>query len=432
MALRSVAARLDAFVGARKSPNLLSSARHDRVGSAFGASAPFTSSCRERHREGRLETALRKCRGALAAAWLALICGSAASWAEISPPPSAKPLILDSRVLPLGGALKASASIWQAYKARFLTEHGRLKDTGNGMISHSEGQGYAMLLAVAAGDRPTFDRLWGWTRANLMVRDDSLIAWRWQPDERPAVSDLNNATDGDLLIAWALTEAAEYWSDPSYRAAARRVAVEVGRKLVLTKTPMGMMLLPALNGFSAEDRPDGPVFNPSYWVFPAFARLPLVAPEVDWNGITEGGLNLIKAARFGHSGLPTNWVSARDGAAHPADGFAQQFGYDAIRIPLYLAWAGVGERDHFTAFVDWANRERARPAVVDVAADRDVQPFGETGYAAVGALTLCAVESTPVPADMRAIRVDENYYSVTLHLLALAATQMRYPSCLRG
>jgi len=39
-------------------------------------------------------------------------------------------------------------------------------------ISHSEGQGYGMLLAVAADDRPTFDLLWGWTRAQLMLRND--------------------------------------------------------------------------------------------------------------------------------------------------------------------------------------------------------------------------------------------------------------------
>ncbi|MEQ4600202.1 MAG: glycosyl hydrolase family 8, partial [Methylobacteriaceae bacterium] len=87
---------------------------------------------------------------------------------------------------------------WRAYRSRFITEQGRIVDTANGLISHSEGQGYGMLLAVAAGDRPTFERIWGWTRANLMVRSDELLAWRWAPDHRPAVSDMNNATDGDI------------------------------------------------------------------------------------------------------------------------------------------------------------------------------------------------------------------------------------------
>jgi endoglucanase len=54
-----------------------------------------------------------------------------------------------------------------------VTEAGRVVDTAKGLISHSEGQGYGLLLAVAAGDRSTFDRIWGWTRANLAVRKDN-------------------------------------------------------------------------------------------------------------------------------------------------------------------------------------------------------------------------------------------------------------------
>ena len=35
------------------------------------------------------------------------------------------------------------AELWRAYKAKFLTENGRIVDTANGMVSHTEGQGYA-------------------------------------------------------------------------------------------------------------------------------------------------------------------------------------------------------------------------------------------------------------------------------------------------
>ena len=130
---------------------------------------------------------------------------------------------LDSRAIPIGGALADNAQ-WQAWKARFLTDQGRVVDTANGNMSHSEGQGYGMLLAVAANDRVAFERIWAWTRANLAVRADDLFAWRWEPDKRPAVGDVNNATDGDMLIAWALTEASDFWGEPSYRVAARGLA----------------------------------------------------------------------------------------------------------------------------------------------------------------------------------------------------------------
>lgn len=346
--------------------------------------------------------------------------------------PKAEPrLALDARPLKLGGVLKA-ASVWQAYKTRFISDQGRVIDTGNNLISHSEGQGYAMLLAVAANDHATFERVWGWTRANMMVRDDELIAWRWEPHKRPAVADMNNASDGDILIAWALAEAAELWDDAAYSTAGRRIAVEVARKLVLFKTPRGAILLPAVTGFHADDRPDGPVVNLSYYVFPAFARLPIVAPEVDWAGLTQTGLDLLDATRTAPLALPPDWMSLKDGKVAPAAGFPPQFSYNAVRVPLYLAWAGIGEREQYAPFMAMVARTRGALAIVDVATAKDISAFGESGIGAIGALVACVFEGAKTPREMLASHADENYYPATLHMLALIATQMRYASCLRN
>lgn len=356
---------------------------------------------------------------------LALVLGAGAAWA-------AEPRSPESRPPGLVGALQHPEP-WRAYKARFVTEAGRVVDTANGGVSHSEGQGYGMLLAVAAGDRAGFERIWGWTRANLMVRDDALAAWRWEPNARPAVADMNNASDGDILIAWALAEAAEAWGDVAHRVAARRIAVEVGRKLVLGRSPFGPLLLPGLAGFSAEEREDGPVVNPSYWVFPALPRLALVAPEFDWAGLSRSGLDLLRAARFGSAQLPTEWVSAKGPQPRPADKVPAVFGYNAVRIPLYLAWAGVGEREHYAPFLAlWAARERGGLPVVEVETGRRTEWMGEPGYASVAALTACAGAGAALPRDFAAGRAQENYYPATLHLLSLVAARMRHGSCLRG
>jgi endo-1,4-beta-D-glucanase Y len=353
----------------------------------------------------------------------------AAPLVAASPPPAPR-LSLDRSALALGGALKAPG-LWQAYKARFITEQGRVVDTGNNFISHSEGQGYGMLLAVAANDRATFDRLWGWTRANLMVRDDKLSAWRWEPNQRPGVSDMNNATDGDILIAWALAEAADYWKDPALRAAGRRIAVEVAHKTVLFGTKMGAILLPAVAGFQAADRTDGPVVNLSYYVFPAFSRLSLVAPEIDWGGLTQTGLDLLDGARAQSETLPPDWVSLKDGKVRPADGFPPRFSYDALRIPLYLAFAGVGEREQYAPFMALVKRTRGALAIVDVTNGATVGSFGDSGAGSIGALVACAFEGAKAPSELLSSHANENYYPATLHLLALTAVQMRYPSCLR-
>jgi endoglucanase len=321
---------------------------------------------------------------------------------------------------------------WRAYKARFVTEAGRVVDTANGSISHSEGQGYAMLLAVAADDRAGFERIWGWTRANLFVRDDQLAAWRWEPEKRPAVADMNNASDGDLLIAWALTEAAEAWGDASHKVAARRVAVEIGRKLILLKTAHGALLLPGLSGFSAQDRPDGPVLNLSYYVFPSFARLPLVAPEFDWAGLSRAGLKLIEKARFGPAKLPSDWITLTGGEPQPAQGFPAQFSYNAIRIPLYLAWAGYDQpRHHASYLAAWTGRPRRGVALVEVAHGQVATLLEERGYEALPALSACASTGAAFPRHLRGPAAAENYYPATLHLLALTAARMRYPACLQ-
>jgi endoglucanase len=84
-----------------------------------------------------------------------------------------------------------------------------------------------------------------------------------------------------------------------------------------------------------RDRPDGPIVNLSYWVFPAFRDLKHVAPAVDWEQIIASGLSSIAAARFGGDKMPTDWISIADEKTAAARGFPSVFGYDAIRIPLY-------------------------------------------------------------------------------------------------
>ena len=67
---------------------------------------------------------------------------------------------------------------WTAYKAKFLDASGRIIDDGNGGISHSEGQGYGLLLAYLANSPADFEQIWYFTRTELLLRDDGLAAWK--------------------------------------------------------------------------------------------------------------------------------------------------------------------------------------------------------------------------------------------------------------
>ena len=118
---------------------------------------------------------------------------------------------------------------WIQFKAAFI-ENGRVIDKGQNNISHTEGQGVALLLAVHNNDPETFSQVWGWTKSNLQVRDDKLFAWSWSP--KAGINDMNNASDGDLFIAWALSRAYNKWNEPSYLFAAIQVSQSIRAKLL--------------------------------------------------------------------------------------------------------------------------------------------------------------------------------------------------------
>ncbi|RLL49182.1 hypothetical protein D8Y20_13155 [Mariprofundus sp. EBB-1] len=228
------------------------------------------------------------------------------------------------------------SDLWKQYKAHFLNEGSSIVDVANDSIRHSEGQGMGMLLAEANADRKSFDAIWQWTQQHLQVRDkDHLLAWRWQPS-MPHVTDFNNASDGDILVAWALLRAAERWNEKKYDAAARLLLHDIRQHLV--KYQHGrMLLLPGVEGFMKDE---GAIINLSYWVYPALEKFKQVEPdEAAWPGLISSGLKLSGEALFGAWKLPSDWIIAGE-TLYPALQFPKRFGLDAVRIPLYLAWAG--------------------------------------------------------------------------------------------
>jgi endo-1,4-beta-D-glucanase Y len=341
------------------------------------------------------------------------------------------------RALALGAALAllfalparadAGADDWSRYKARFIAADGRLVDDSAAGVSHSEGQGYALVLAAYNDDPQTFARIWAWTAANLEIRGDHLAAWRWRPQDHPHTLDRNNATDGDLLIAWGLAEAGRRWRAPDYTAEARKIALSLGREVVFP-TAFGPALRPGAAGFGADDAPDGPIVNLSYWVFPALDALADVAPEVDWPGIQRSGLALFDAARFGAFGLPSDWISLHDGVG-AAQGRPPVFGYELIRAPLYLAWGPPEAKARLAALTRaWLGASGGAPMVIDVEKSAVTQSFADPGYRAIAALARCALYGEKFPDEFREIRLDR-YYSATLHMLSLTALRVRYPQC---
>ena len=84
--------------------------------------------------------------------------------------------------------LAGESGLGELQGALFKPE-GRIVDTGNGDVSHTEGQGFAMLMAVANDDKATFDKLWQWTNRTLKNNENGLFYWRYNPAESNPVAD---------------------------------------------------------------------------------------------------------------------------------------------------------------------------------------------------------------------------------------------------
>lgn len=310
---------------------------------------------------------------------------------------------------------------WHALKARFLSADGRIVDSVNGGISHSEGQAWGMLLAARHGDAEAFDRIRGWTIDTLAIRPDSLLAWRYRPGSGGGVDDLNNATDADLYHAFALLVAERRWPGRDHGVRARRVAADILR---LTRRRIGSrtLLLPGAIGF---ETPQHFEINPSYFAFPAIDALATAFPDQGWAAIAADAEMLLAEARYGAFGLPPDWLRI-DRATFTLSPVARRghlFGYDAIRVPLNLAWGN--RRAHpvlHAAARFWSHASFDRvPAWICLQTGR-VSPYpAGAGVLAIAWLILAQRAGWGRLAAMPAVETATHYYDAVLAMLAREA-----------
>lgn len=322
-----------------------------------------------------------------------------------------------------------TAHEWASYTARYLDRSGRIVDVEKNGVSHSEGQGYGLLLAVYANDEATFRRILRFTFNEMRGRGDGLISWLYNPRAYPPVTDTNNASDGDILIAYALVQAAMQWNDARYLADAEPLIDAIGRHL-LVRHGDKVLLKPAAFGFDRHTHRDGPVVNLSYFVYGAFPLFAQINTRYPWIEAWQSGLMLTAQSLSGREALAPDWVSLRgDRYLKPASGYAKKSSYDAVRIPLYMMLGGRVPTEYLVPFDHaWNVRGNGAPVDYDLAADRKIIDMNDLGYRAIAALTACAVRGAPLPGFVARFR-PTTYYASSLHLLALAAARAHYPAC---
>lgn len=308
---------------------------------------------------------------------------------------------------------------WTAWKAAFLMPDGRVVDHLQDQASHSEGQGYGLVLAVIHGDRAAFDVIRAWTSAHLNRRDDALLNWKLVPGQ--ATPEAMNATDGDLFFAWGLSMGADRFDIPDARAQAAEIAKAISDHCLYPdpRDRDRLIILPAAEGFLRGTKA---IINPSYIMPRALYDLSALIRDPRLAQAANDGLAILEELA-GATGIP-NWAEVDIAGLRPSSEHAAHYGYDAVRVPLYLIWSG--HRDHAAVAhakdIYSAATVGTTPVVVDLQ-DRSVLDTSTyDGFAAVHRL----VED--LRFDQTELDVGQGYYPAMLDMLSRVANSETSPA----
>jgi len=222
---------------------------------------------------------------------------------------------------------------WNEYKSRFIQDDGRVIDKKNSNITHSEAIGYTLYFAYRFNDDKTFDKVYNWYQNNLIKNRYGLISWKWGKDSNNSwgILDHNNASDGDLWIAYDLLLMAQKRGDDKFKVEALSLIGAIKKHLII-EYHKKLFLLPGKEGFKKSDHI---ILNPSYYrfdIFEAFSKVDTTGP---WKILSRDGEWLLHHTVFSSLKLHSDWITMDENlTTKPAK--TMRFGYDAIRIPLNI------------------------------------------------------------------------------------------------
>lgn len=312
---------------------------------------------------------------------------------------------------------------WKYFKEHFISGDGRVIDRVQNDMSHSEGQGYGMLLAVKFEDKPLFDKLLQWTGNNLQVRKDSLSAWGWgkRPNEEWTVIDYNNAADGDVLIAYALIQAEQKWKQKTYAKQALTIVQNLRTHMAI-KLNNRTFLLSGYYGFADAK---GLVLNPAYQIFPAYQAFAKIDDRQFWEKVHNDARYLLDESSRNPANLPADWVLAEpDGSIKIYAAKSSRFSYEAVRVLLYLAWAKLPPPAGTKNVLDYYQKHGRIPVWFDLTKEEVSGETASAGFYAIFARAAEQLDNANLAtrlheeATQRLQNEQNDYYSHALYLLA--------------
>lgn len=330
-------------------------------------------------------------------------------------------------------------TLWNRYKARYIQADGRVIDYRMDARSTSEGQTYALFHALVYDDRECFGRVLAWLEEHLAGGDlaRGRVGWHWGrgEDGEWRMLDANNAVDADLMLVYALAQAARLWRQTNYLPLAENIAATLMKENIATLPELGRKLLPGREGFVVRE---GWRLNPSYALLPLLRQCAALWPRQGWESALAAEERFLEhcAGRAGHApewALWRNEGRCDDDPVHGAIG-----SYDAIRVYFWLAHKAAGRRllaRRYRGMAAWLREHPYPPERVNVHTG-DGEGIATPGFSAALLPYLHALDEEALYFRERgrvlhAIGDDPqlrtlSYYDVNLILFGLGAVQRRY------
>lgn len=234
---------------------------------------------------------------------------------------------------------------WSEYKAHFIAEDGRVIDRANKGITHSESIGYALFLSLKNNDMDSFYKIQRWYKDNLTLNKSGLLGWKWGKDSDDSwrMLDLNNATDGDLWIAYDNLLMYEKTHDSKYKDEALNHIKSI-KKYLLYDLNNRLYLLPGENGFVKNEYLE---INLSYYLFFIFDKFKEYDNDIVWVRIKEDGLKLLEESKFTPLQLHPDWIKVDKNSSKIMLSKNSSFGYDALRIPYNILKSNIKNKNKY-------------------------------------------------------------------------------------
>ena len=210
-------------------------------------------------------------------------------------------------------------------------------DSGNNDV-RSEGMSYGMMIAVQAGLRPEFDRLWNFARRHMRnVDGDRQGYFAWKASTEGKALDPTPASDGEEYFAMSLYFAWKRWGDESYKAEADDILHHMLHqdRYVSPGSDITRMIDPATKQIVFVPRGDSARFTDASYHLPAFFELYARWAKKDngyWREVAQDSRAFLSKAAHPTTGLFPDY-SAFDGTpTDPWKGGHANFQFDAWRV----------------------------------------------------------------------------------------------------